>query len=78
MMVRPEPLSNIKLPGLVAGDIAFWDDWRTGDARSIVARMDALANAKPAPREDQREVKVEFVPIDRDTDEADAADVEAA
>lgn len=70
-MVRPEPLSTIKLPGLIAGDPSFWSDWRTSDARSIVAKFEMLAQQKPARREDQRQVKIEFVPVEQAADEAD-------
>jgi hypothetical protein len=76
--VSPEPLSKVNLPGLMADDLPFWNDHNASGARSILARFDQLSQLNPVPREDRREVKVEFVPIDRDTDEADAADVGAA
>jgi hypothetical protein len=77
--VAPEPLSKISLPGLVADDLPFWDNFNVSDARSVVARFDQLSQQKPTPREDQRDVKVEYIPVEEKPAVAPAdQDAEAA
>lgn len=62
--IAPEPLSKINLPGLMADDRHFWNSFNIGDARSVLARFDQLSQQEPTSREDRREIKIEYVPVE--------------
>jgi hypothetical protein len=64
-MIRPERLAAINLPGFAADDAPFWRAvMPSNDVRAILARLSAVSQHKPVAREDRREVRVEFIPIE--------------
>ncbi|MDH6235156.1 hypothetical protein M2281_005778 [Mesorhizobium soli] len=65
MMVRPDRLAGINLPGFAGDDGPIWRAVTpSNDVRTILARLSAVAQHIPVSREDRREVRVEFIPVE--------------
>ncbi|TIR21793.1 MAG: hypothetical protein E5X33_12065 [Mesorhizobium sp.] len=71
--VLPSRLTAVALPGLKVGDPAFWDGPAYTDARTVLATLARLADARPAPAINPAEVMTEYA----DPKAAEADDLEA-
>ncbi|RUV41402.1 hypothetical protein EOD29_22875 [Mesorhizobium sp. M1A.T.Ca.IN.004.03.1.1] len=59
--VLPARLAAVALPGLKVGDPAFWDAPAYSDARTVLAILARLADARPAPAINAADLIVEYV-----------------
>lgn len=74
-MIRPDRLASINLPGFAADDPPIWRAIPShNDVRFILTRLSSLPLTEPVAREDRREVRVEFIPVE---DERPAAPIAA-
>ncbi|PSJ57389.1 hypothetical protein C7I85_22660 [Mesorhizobium soli] len=65
MMRRPDRLAAINLPGFAADEPPVWRAVvPSNDVRTILSRLSAVSQHNPVAREDRREVRVEFVPVE--------------
>ncbi|MDG4902777.1 MULTISPECIES: hypothetical protein [unclassified Mesorhizobium] len=59
--VLPSRLTAVALPGLKVGDPAFWDGPTYTDARTVLATLARLAEARPAAAVNPADVLVEYL-----------------